>query len=395
MRMKYPAFLSLLLVAAAASHAADRLVVTVSNPLDLAREAEVIVVPFAEVQRELGKDVLSDHVIVRDAKGAVVVSQITRYNSTPKAEQVELLFQHSFAAGEKKAVFTVEKSEEIVPPYPAKVFARAVPERYDDFAWENDRLGHRAYGPGLTLPSAGKDQMVSSGLDVWCKRVDYPVVDRWYRDGHYHKDTGEGMDMYDVGASRGCGGTGVWSDHKLYPAVNYTAYRVLANGPIRAVFELSFPLWDADGFQLSEVKRFTVDAGRSLDRIDSTFSFATHAASGETKLFIAAGLAKHKTNGAVTKNESERWLSYWEDYGKNGQLGTAVVLDPEQDIQFAEDRLNHLAVTRLGGSKRLTYYAGAGWTNSPYFKSEQDWHAYLSAFTAALKAPLQVEYSSK
>jgi pectinesterase len=221
------------------------------------------------------------------------------------------------------------------------------------------------------------------------------VVDRWYRDGHYHKDTGEGMDMYDVGASRGCGGTGVWSDNKLYPAVNYTAYRVLANGPIRAVFELSFPLWDADGFQLSVVKRYTVDAGKSLDRIDSTFSFATHAASGETKLFIAAGLARHKTNGAVTKNESERWLSYWEDYGKNGQLGTAVVLDPEQDIQFAEDRLNHLAVTRLGASKRLTYYAGAGWTNSPYFKSQQDWHAYLSAFTAALKAPLQVEYSSK
>jgi hypothetical protein len=83
-----------------------------------------------------------------------------------------------------------------------------VQERLDDFAWENDRIGHRTYGPALAAPAppgSGKEVLVTSGLDLWFKRVDYPIIDRWYNKGHdhYHKDEGEGMDMYNVGKSRG------------------------------------------------------------------------------------------------------------------------------------------------------------------------------------------------
>jgi hypothetical protein len=28
-----------------------------------------------------------------------------------------------------------------------------VQERLDDFAWENDRIGHRTYGPALAAPA--------------------------------------------------------------------------------------------------------------------------------------------------------------------------------------------------------------------------------------------------
>ena len=67
----------------------------------------------------------------------------------------DLVFQHDFAAGEKSATFTVEKTAATVPPYPAMAFARYIPERFDDFAWENDRIAHRIYGPGLDSPAAG------------------------------------------------------------------------------------------------------------------------------------------------------------------------------------------------------------------------------------------------
>ena len=50
------------------------------------------------------------------------------------------------------------------------VHARYVPERMDDFAFENDKVAFRVYGPALT------DSAENNGTDCWLKRVDYPIV---------------------------------------------------------------------------------------------------------------------------------------------------------------------------------------------------------------------------
>jgi len=42
--------------------------------------------------------------------------------------------------------------------------------------------------------------------------------------------------MYNVSQSRGAGGTGVWAGGKLYTSGNWKSWKVLANGPVRAVF---------------------------------------------------------------------------------------------------------------------------------------------------------------
>mgnify|MGYP001545592391 CR=1 FL=1 len=44
-------------------------------------------------------------------------------------------------------------------------YGRFVPERQDDFAWENDKVAFRVYGPS----SGGKGQV--SGVDAWLKKV--------------------------------------------------------------------------------------------------------------------------------------------------------------------------------------------------------------------------------
>ena len=62
---------------------------------------------------------------------------------------------------------------------------------------------------------------------------------------------------------------------------------MLANGPMRPVFELRYDGWDANGVQVSEVKRVTVDAGQDFDTMDSTFTF-----SGPRQLTVAVGLNK-------------------------------------------------------------------------------------------------------
>ena len=390
MTMKVPPIWLLAAVMLISSaRAADKFSVMVTHDSAASRPAETIVIPFSEVRRQI-PDVLFDHVVVRDVSGKILPTQPTNFDpDNREAKYDDLIFQHDFKAGEKLATFIIEKTTLPVPPFAAKVFARYVPERLDDFAWENDRVAHRMYGPGLDTPLAGKSRMISSGIDVWCKRVRYPIVDRWYLKGHdaYHTDTGEGLDLYDVGSARGCGGLGVWDGAKLYTSSNYKSWKVLANGPIRAVFELTYDSWDAAGVKVTEVKRFTVDAGHNLDRIESTFTFE-----GKAQLQVGIGISKHKTAGNLTKNENDNWFSYWEDFEKDGRLGTGVLLVQGPFTGFAEDDANNLILANVESGKTLVYYAGAGWERSVDFASQEDWNAYLGAQAARLKSPIRVVY---
>ena len=383
----------------ASAGAAERLTVTVRHDLDAARPSETIAVPWKDVNAAL-PGALIQHLVVKDAAGHVLPYQVT--NVAPQAKDPkgigaaygELLFQHDFAPGEKTATFVVEKNDALTPPFADKAFARYVPERLDDFAWENDVVGHRTYGPALAAPAppgSGKEVLESSGLDIWFKRVDYPIVDRWYNKGHdhYHKDEGEGMDMYNVGRSRGAGGTGVWDGTRLYTSRNYASWKVLANGPIRAVFELTYDAWSAAGTKVTEVKRFTVDAGHQLDRIDSTFTF-----SGPSALTVAVGLNKTPADKkqaariALVRDDAGHALMQWVEQATNGAFGTAIVLP--SSTGYAEDALNDLVLAKVESGKPLRYWVGAAWDRAGRITSKAAWQAYVAAEATRIAHPVQI-----
>lgn len=376
--------------------------IIVTHDLSIARPSETITVPWSEVVRHL-PGALLQKIAVKDAAGRVRPYQVT--NIAPQAKDPEgrgvaygdLIFQHDFAAGEGSVTFTVEKIEGVAPVFPTRAYARFVPERLDDFAWENDRIARRTYGPALAAPApAGvtKEVLVTSGLDVWCKRVDYPVIDRWYNKGHdhYHTDQGEGMDMFQVGPSRGCGGTGIWDGQRLHVSGNFQGWRILANGPVRAIFELSYNTWSADGVYVSEVKRFTVDAGHNLDRIESTWT-----ASGNVKeLTVAVGLNRNPTDRgqdpdiALTARAGDGSFTQWIRQKSNGQLGTAVIVPGAEFAGFAEDARNHLVLAKVAPGKPLVYFAGAGWDRSGQFRDQAEWEAHVAAAAARARSPVRV-----
>ena len=378
-------------LSAGRASAADAMTVTVTNATGLARPSETINLPWREIAARL-PGALPDHLTVTDAAGTPLPTQYTNFHPDDRQGVYDdFLFQHDFADGERSAVFTVAKTAVPVPPFPTKAFARYIPERLDDFAWENDRIAHRIYGPALETPAAGGFQMVASGIDVWSKRVRYPIVDRWYLKSHdnYHKDTGEGLDMYETGRSRGCGGTGVWDGSTLFVSRNWKTWKVLANGPVRAVFELGYDPWDAGGLTVSETKRFTVDAGHNLDQIESTFTFE-----GKPEITVALGLCKHPPAATVvTQNREHGWLSLWEKYAEDGQLGCGVLLTPGTECSFAETKTDHLILARAKAGQPLRYHAGAGWDRSGDFSTQADWNAYVDAAGERLKAPLTLSYS--
>jgi hypothetical protein len=379
------------------AQAADKLAVSVSHTLAIARPSETITIAWFEVNKAL-PGAMIQRIAVKDGAGRVLAHQVTNVAPLIKDPQKvgaaygELIFQYSFAAGEKKASFTVEQTDALAPVFPVQAFGRFVPERLDDFAWENDKVAHRTYGTALGAPAApgvAKEVLMSSGIDVWFKRVPYPIVERWYNKGHdhYHVDQGEGMDMYNVGKSRGCGGTGVWHGGALFTSENYAGWKVLANGPVRAVFELTYNGWDAGGTRVAEVKRFTIDAGHYLDQIDSTFTFA-----GPASMTVAAGLNKTPSDKkqspviGITKVDSS--LIQWVEQSTNGAMGTAVVLPNASG--YAEDALNHLVLAQATSGEPVRYLAGAAWSRSGDITSAEQWKAYVGAAAQRLKAPVTI-----
>lgn len=405
--MKTPLVLTLALaVMAGATFGSESLTITVSHDLEIARPSEMISIPWTDVNTAL-PGALIQRIAVKDASGRVLAHQVT--NVAPQAKDPEgkgvaygeLLFQYDFAAGEKSATFTVERIDTVAPVFTTKTFARHVPERLDDFAWENDKIAHRTYGPALgapALPGSGKEVLVTSGLDVWSKRVSYPIVNRWYNKGHdhYHTDQGEGMDLYQVGPSRGCGGTGIWDGQRLHVGRNFQTWRILANGPIRTQFELSYDTWMADGVIVSEVKRVTLDAGHQLNKIESTFTVAGRA----REIVVGIGLHKNPSDRGqdpvttVNSVAEAGTLTQWIVQKTNGDLGTAVIVPGGQFNGFAADERNLLVLAKVNSGEPVRYYAGAGWSRAGEFTSQKAWENYVAAWATRAGAPIKISLST-
>lgn len=379
--------------------------VIVHNPGGLPRPAATIEIDYRTLQQRL-PTLRYDQLIVRDAEGTVLPSQVTSFvdvqRGPPQYEQ--LLFQHDFVRGETEARFSIEASPRPQPPFPNRVQARHVPERFDDFAWENDRSAHRAYGPGLETEAAGPDRMVGSGLDLWTKRVPYLVMDRWYRKGHdgLHQDTGEGHDFYSVGTRRGVGGTGVWDGESLWVSGNWRRWRIFANGPIRAIFELEYAPFDAGGVSVRETKRFFVDAGHHLDTVQSRFDFDPPPDGGH--ITVAIGLTAHPGAAAIERlaPPEHRWLALWERYAARGlgELGTAVLLSPPaRPAGFARagdpakgSPYDELLLVELRAGDSVQYHIGGAWSAEGSIRSAPQWREHLNTVAQGLARPLRLEW---
>ena len=278
--------------------------------------------------------------------------------------------------GEEEAV--VEEKEVIAQEPMA--FGRFVPEREDDFAWENDKVAFRVYGPN----SSGVGPV--SGVDAWFKKVDYAIVDKWYREQlegkSYHEDHGEGHDIYHVGASRGVGGTAIWVDGVAYPAAMFKSYEVLNSGADVVEFTLQYE-WDTPLGAVAESKTISLALGSQLYQVDSVFTLDGEPAS----LPIAIGLSTHNEAAQVFRGRENGRISTWEVMDGNG-VGTGVLMAPErtQEIIHApseEKDASHIwLITASDDNGALTFDAGFAWQAAGDVTSSAQWNDYLDAATS-------------
>jgi hypothetical protein len=360
-----------------------------SNPLPVLRADEVVEIPIAQVlaHAHIKQDQLAALVAV-DPSGVRVPSQLYSSQSGGPPSLLLLLVQIP-ASGTADVTLRLDSK---AAPQQSLVFGRPVPERKDDFAWENQQVAYRIYGPALEATGE-----ISSGIDVWSKRIPNLVVNDFYkRDASrnpalsYHKDTGQGLDSYDVGPSRGCGGTAVWTGTALDTSKNYTAAHVIAEGPIRFEFELSYAPWKSGNITVTETKRITLDAGTHMNKIVSTYTFA-----GGSPLQLAAGLAVHKGADITVEKESSI-ASVWDtpQDPAAGRIATGMVALPSEHAQTLS-AVNHvLLIFKRNSGQPFTYYAGAGWSKGG-MPTQQDWNAYLDRFLTLREHPMTFSWRGR
>lgn len=258
-------------------------------------------------------------------------------------------------------------------PQRQQVNARAVPERLDDFVFENPYYCFRVYGKAL------EGNPTSPGFDFWAKNCDTLVAEGRYAlymesrsDRSYHQNMGNGKDCYKVAVSLGAGASSPFiSDTLRFPATNYRSYEILHSSPTKAVFVLHYPQWESCGYTISLDKKFTVKAGERFCEVEDNYTFSGPS---ET-LDIAAGIFRHKEEDLLEELLEKDRVAIWERASdqsmepEDGLIGVAVLMPGAEDSRVAA--AHSLLIKSVRSGEKLRYFFSAVWSEYDVRTAEQ------------------------
>ncbi|MGO4773158.1 DUF4861 family protein [Flavobacterium sp. W22_SRS_FK3] len=367
--------------------------IVVKNTLSIDRFEETI--SLSKKELGLKKKVSLEHYTFIEKKfGTYLITQVVDQDGDGIADVI--LAQPEVKAYEEVELELVEK--------PAKnrdtityCYSRFVPERTDDYAWENNKVAFRTYGPKAQemVENNIKGGTLTSGIDAWLKRVEYPIINKWYAKttngrGSYHKDTGEGLDNFHVGDSRGIGGIAIKIDTTYYFSKNFITWKTITTGSLRTSFRLTYAHWNANGQEITETKLISLDYGSYLSKYEIELTGSKE---------IEVGLTLHDKKGNTGTDLNQGWLSYWEPLD-DSQIGTGIVVAGKKLKKFDNHLTDKTDLSNLYGTIKLnhnkaTYYAGFGWKKAGHFNNEKEWESYLADFALKINTPLKIRIKNK
>ena len=365
-------------------------IITISNPLNTDREFETVELSKTALGLK-SSDKLEKYGIKEMESATFLITQCVDENGDGIIDV--MLFQPKIKAlSSKKFQIVINTDTKNKAPL-EYCYSRFVPERTDDYAWENDKVAFRTYGPVAQKMAEDKVKggTLTSGIDAWLKRVEYPVLNKWYEKyttgtGTYHKDTGEGLDNFHVGDSRGIGGIALKIDSTYYYSKNFISWKTITTGPLRTSFTLTYADWDAKGNKIKEVKHISLDYGSFLSKFEIEVS-GTNT--------LSTGITLHNNDGKTESNLNAGWIDYWQPID-DSELGTGIVfpkntmISSEKYMNPNKDLCNLYATVKLVNNK-VTYYTGFGWKKQGEFTTKEAWENYLTTYASKINNPLIVK----
>ena len=192
---------------------AQLFVITVQNKSALPFTDQLIEVPWQPLQQMLSADGNHPFKIINATTKQELAWQLEYIGQTTIQN---LLVQVSVPANASLKLWVIKGSPKKIA---AKTDCRYVPQRKDDFAWENDKIAFRMYGKALQ--GTNED---AYGIDVWVKRTQSLLLAERYKNNDYHIDHGNGLDYYHVGHTLGAGNIAPFVEDSIWYPGNYTEY---------------------------------------------------------------------------------------------------------------------------------------------------------------------------
>lgn len=346
--------------------------VTIHNTSSLNRKETVVAIKWKTVLAAYPQIDTANFVVWNSITKKQIPYQLEHHGN---ASIQNLLIQIDLKAKSSLTLFIQKGKPE---PFAAKTYARYVPERLDDFAWENDKVAFRAYGKALE-----KTDGDAYGYDVWVKRTDKLVLNDRYKRNDYHIDHGDGLDYYHVGYTLGAGNMAPYVKDTIRYSANYHQWKILDNGPLRTTFQLTFDTWNAGGIKVKATKTISIDAGSQLNRIENLYTF-----DDKNPLPVVVGIIRREKAGILSLNEQQGVMGYWEPtFDKEGTTGVGSILTtPATAMWVTKEQL--LTKTAVKNNEPLVYYTGAAWDRAGKITTAKQWFNYLDQFNEELKNPL-------
>lgn len=364
-----------------ASCSQQGLKVAVTNGSESDRTDETVELCFKSLQEADGS-LTADNVVVLDASGVQVPSQV--YTETDGT--VKLVFQVNVPASESVEYEVVAGERE---QYPVLAYSRHVPERMDDYAYENNLVAGRIYGPALEFPR-------TYGSDVWVKCTDRLVIDDWFAKGDYHHNYGEGMDCYKVGGTLGGGALAPYADcGDFVIGDNWASFKHICDGPVRTKAAFTYDAVEVNGLKYSAYREIELDANSHFVKSVTTFSPVGHDADS---LNVALGAVTHDV---ISRANGQNWIAFTEKASDSsqpdvdGNISIALVYDPaelaDNVIVGVGDVAGHAAIlTHEAAGKPITVWTGSGWSQGGV-GSPREWEKMVSGFASSKAEPLIIE----
>lgn len=367
----------------------ENFLIKVTNDLNINRSFETVELDLNLFPQKIINNI-SEYGIF-DLKNNLLLSQIIDNNLDGKNDII--IFQPQIDSNSSVNFLFKKKNKSNIKKDKNICYSNLITKRMDDFAWENDRVAFRTYGPEAQrlILNNKKGGIISSGIDCWLKRVEYPIIEKWYAQhfekiSSYHEDVGEGLDNYHVGKSRGAGGFSILIDKEYYNSRNFIKSKIISNGPLRTIFELEYEDWNIPKGYIEEKKIISLDKGNNLCKI---------AVQIKGTKSISPGIFLNEFDGKISENLKNSWVSYWQPH-YDSELGNALLSKNKYIIgshKYLGEGLdkNHLYLDLKVVDNYVEYYTGFTWLKSNQFNDKESWNSYLDNFSMKLNNPLKIE----
>jgi unsaturated rhamnogalacturonyl hydrolase len=196
------------------------------------------------------------------------------------------------------------------------------PTKYqaEGVGWENDRIAFRVYFD------------CRNAKDLFGKRLPGLILQKAGAPGQpgYHELAPWGMDILHCGSSLGAGGLALVENDSLYRLGSTPGYRYvkIADGPVRAIFELRYSGWEVAGHTYHATERITLWAGK--------YGFESEVTAGDFTGVrqLATGITTTKLDGQPVEFKAGRDYTVLMTHGRqslNNDILAMAVMAPSKE----------------------------------------------------------------